>query len=76
MENVGNLPLVILKSDVSCGCMSVDYPKLPFFSGEKAKLIVTIDTKNQIGVFNKPIFIKSNAVNDIVLIRILGEIVK
>ena len=76
IENQGMLPLVILKTDVSCGCMSVDFPKLPILSKEKEKLTVTIVTKDQVGVFNKPIFIKSNAVNDVVLIRILGEIVK
>jgi len=76
VENMGKTPLVFFKADVSCGCMSVNYPKAPIFAGEKAKLTVTIDTRNQIGIFNKPVFIKTNADNDIVLIRILGEIEK
>ncbi|MCL2738120.1 MAG: DUF1573 domain-containing protein [Bacteroidales bacterium] len=76
VANLGKAPLVILKADVFCGCMSVDYPKAPIFPQGRAKLTVTIDTKNQIGVFNKPVFIKSTADNDIVTIRILGEIEK
>jgi len=76
MENKGKIPLVILKADVSCGCMTVNYPKTPIFATQKAILTVTINTKNQIGIFNKPIFVKTNAENDVVLIRILGEIQK
>jgi len=76
MENQGISPLVILKVDVSCSCMKVNSPKAPILHREKAVLKVTIDTKNQKGMFNKAIFIKSNAENDIVLIRILGEIQK
>ena len=76
MVNKGKISLVILKADVSCGCMTVNYPKTPIFVDEKAILTVTINTKNQIGIFNKPIFIKTNAENDVVLIRILGEIQK
>jgi len=76
MENLGKIPLVILRVDVSCGCMSVDYPKTPVFPKKSAKLTITIDTKGQIGIFNRSVFIKSTADNDIVLIRILGEIEK
>lgn len=74
IENIGKKPLIILKTDVSCGCLSVDCSKKPILSGKKIKLTVNIDTKNQNGEFNKTIFIKSNADNDIELIRIVGRI--
>lgn len=74
VENVGKHPLVIIKGDVSCGCLSVEFPKRPIMMGEKAQLIVNVDTKSQAGLFNKSIFIKSNADNDVVLIRITGEV--
>jgi len=45
VENLGKIPLVIFKADVSCGCMSVDYPKVPVFPNKREKLRVTIDTK-------------------------------
>lgn len=76
MENIGKKPMVIIKSDVSCGCLSVDFPKEPILAGHKAKLRVMIDLKNQGGLFNKSVFIKSNAENDVVLLRILGEVQK
>ena len=76
IENLGTVPLVILKVDVACSCMSVNYPKAPIQPGENAELIVNINTKLQINSFNKVIFIKSNAQNDVELIRISGEIRK
>lgn len=74
VENTGNEPLVIIKSDVSCGCLSVDYPKEPIMKGQKAKLRINIETKSQEGTFNKTAYIKSNAKNDIVLVRVVGRI--
>jgi hypothetical protein len=72
--NTGNEPLVILKADVSCGCLSADYPKTPIQPGEKGKITVTVDTKDQKGEFNKHLFVKSNAVNDVELLRIKGTL--
>lgn len=74
IENIGKEPLIILKADVSCGCISVEYPKQPILPNKKMKLTVTIDTRSQKGEFNKTIFLKSNADNDVVLIRIVGEV--
>lgn len=72
--NSGKSPLIIHKVDVSCGCLSVDFPQQPILSGEKAQLTIIIDTRKQDGAFNKTVFIKSNALNDIELIRIVGKI--
>lgn len=72
IENTGIAPLLILKADVSCGCLSVEYPKEPITQDKKAVLKISIDLKGQEGVFNKTIFLKSNAVNDVELIKIQG----
>lgn len=76
IENQGKSPLVITKTDVSCGCLSVDCSKEPILPGKKTKLIVRVDTRAQEGAFNKPVFIQSNADNDLELIRIVGEVDK
>ncbi|WP_026366812.1 DUF1573 domain-containing protein [Bacteroides sp. 14(A)] len=76
IENKGRSPLVIQKADVSCGCVSVDYPQYPIPSQEKTKLLVHIKTTKQLETFNKVIFIKSNANNDVELIRIKGRITR
>lgn len=72
--NMGEKPLALAKVDVSCGCMKVDFVKVPIPSKQKGCINVIIDTKNQKGVFDKPIFIKSNAINDLEIVRIKGEI--
>lgn len=74
INNIGEAPLVIMKADVSCGCMTVDYTKQPIKKGEKGFLNVKIKTTNQNGIFNKSIIIKSNAQNNIEIIRIKGHI--
>ena len=72
--NTGNEPLVILKTDVSCGCLSAEYPKNPIQPGKEGKITVTVDTKDQKGEFNKHLFVKSSAVNDVELLRIKGTL--
>ena len=68
--NMGSEPLIILKTDVSCGCISADFTKEPILPGAKGMIEVQIDTKGQEGSFNKTIF----ATNDVELIRIVGQI--
>lgn len=71
-SNTGKAPLLILKGDVSCGCLSVGYPKGPILPGQNGKLVINVDLRAQKGIFNKAVFIKTNADNDVVLIRVLG----
>lgn len=71
--NKGNIPLVIQKVDVSCGCLSIEYPKQPTMPDKKAIVEVKINTQTS-GDFNKPIFVKSNAIEDIVVLRIVGQV--
>lgn len=74
VENLGKTPLVIFDGDVSCSCLSVEYPEKPVLYGEKQQLKVNINTKGQKGSFNKVIYWISNATNDVVLLRIKGVI--
>lgn len=73
-SNIGTVPLVILKADVSCGCLSVEYPKAPILPNQTGKLIIKADLRAQYGTFNKAVFIKTNAENDVVVLRVAGEI--
>lgn len=74
VENTGKKPLIIYKADVSCGCVSVEFPHKPIQAGKTAIVYIKINTKEQNGYFNKTVFIKSNASNDVELIRITGQI--
>lgn len=74
ITNTGNTPLVIIKTDVTCGCMTVTYTKHPILKGEKGLIKLDINASKQEGYFNKPIIIKSNAQNDLEILRVKGHI--
>lgn len=75
IQNTGNEILVINKADVTCGCMRTEFTKSPIKKGENGKINVKINTKNQNGIFSKPIIISSNAQNNVVIVRIKGKII-
>jgi hypothetical protein len=62
--NTGNVPLVIMNVTPSCGCTNVDWPKNPIPPGGKGKIQLGLKTEEQHGVFNKEVYIQSNAVNN------------
>lgn len=70
--NIGHTGLVIFKADVSCNCLTTTYPTAPLPSGEIAIMKVLINLEHQQGAFNKRIFIKSNAFNDVDVIHVRG----
>lgn len=76
IRNNGERLLVISKVDVSCGCLSVRYPEKPIYPRQESQITVQVNTQKQMGIFNKTVFIRSNAVNDPSLLRIKGEIFK
>ncbi|MCT4581038.1 MAG: DUF1573 domain-containing protein [Flavobacteriales bacterium] len=73
-KNTGSVPLLISECVGSCGCTVPEWPREPIAPGASAKLKVTYDTK-RVGVINKSVTIKSNAVNaPTKIIRIKGEV--
>ena len=71
--NVNGLPLVIEKVDVSCDCLTATYPDT-VDRGMAGVIRITIDTKKVEGRFEKSIFVKSNALQDVVLLKVDGEV--
>lgn len=59
--NTGNAPLIIMDVTPSCGCTGVDWPKQPVLPGQKGKIHLGLKTAEQHGVFNKEVYIRSNA---------------
>ena len=72
--NVGQSPLVIYKADVTCSCISTEFPKQAFLAGQQGKISVKVNTKGQDGFFSKTLVVKSNASNSYVLLRVNGNI--
>lgn len=60
--NTGTSPLIIMDVTPSCGCTNVEWPKQPVLPGQKGKIQLGLKTVEQHGVFNKEVYIKSNAV--------------
>jgi hypothetical protein len=62
--NTGDRPLNVMNVTPSCGCTNVDWPKTPVLPGQKAKITLGLKTEEQHGVFNKEVYIQSDAVNN------------
>ena len=71
--NTGKSPLVITNCQGSCGCTVPECPKEPVMPGESGELKVRYDTK-RVGNFNKTVTVKSNASNDVVYLKIKGNV--
>ncbi|MFT6715657.1 MAG: hypothetical protein ACJA0Q_000284 [Saprospiraceae bacterium] len=71
--NTGKSPLVITNCQGSCGCTVPECPKDPIMPGETGILKVRYDTK-RVGNFNKTVTVKSNASNDVVYLKIKGNV--
>lgn len=72
--NNNESPIIIEKADVACGCVSTKFSAKPILKGEKGFVEVTLDTKQLSGVFDKKIFVKSNATNKVELLRVMGTV--
>jgi len=59
--NTGTEPLIIMNVTPSCGCTDVTWPKEPVLPGKKGTIHLGLKTAEQHGVFNKEVYIQSNA---------------
>lgn len=59
--NVGNAPINVMNVTPSCGCTGVDWIKTPVLPGQKGWIKLGLKTEEQHGVFNKEVYIQSNA---------------
>lgn len=60
--NVGTQPIIVMNVTPSCGCTGVDWIKSPVAPGQKGWIKLGLKTEEQHGVFNKEVYIQSNAV--------------
>lgn len=73
-SNKGKTPLVIYNVKATCGCTIPTWPKAPIKSGGKNLIKVDFDAKKQKGVFAKTIFVESNSNEDVILLKLKGEV--
>ncbi len=75
--NTGSAPLAILRTERSCDCLSVKYPRKPLLPGESGTLEITYTPKKGTGAFANNVKIYTNTPDgrpDLLFIR--GNVVK
>lgn len=75
--NTGDAPLVIIRSEQSCTCLSVKYPRQPVMPQEEGVIEVTYSPKKDTGPFNNYVKIYSNTPDRTpVVLFVRGEVVR
>lgn len=72
--NTGNLPLVILKVESSCGCTATDWTRTPIEPGGKGSVRAIFDPADRPGIFLKTITVHTNSKPSVVTLTLKGEV--
>ena len=75
IKNSGDGSLIITHANACCGCTKLDFPKDIIEEGEVALIKVTFDSKNKSGIQNKKITLTTNAIPNIKILTITGEVI-
>ena len=76
LKNIGNGPLLISSAKGSCGCTVPEWPQDPIGPGEQANIKVTFDSKGKIGKQAKRVTLMTNAIPNVKILTIKGNIVQ
>ena len=72
--NTGNKPLLINVCKGSCGCTVPKCPESSISPGDSSEIKIVYDTIKS-GAFSKTVTMKSNAINNVVYIKVIGEVI-
>lgn len=73
-KNTGQNPLMIAKTDVSCGCTVPTFPPDPIAAGSDGELTVEFNTSGKSGIQQKNILVHSNAMPEAISIGIEADV--
>ncbi len=73
-KNTGQNPLMIAKTDVSCGCTTPNFPLEPIASGNDGEITIVYNSEGHSGFQQKNIIVHSNAIPDAVSISIEADV--
>jgi hypothetical protein len=76
VTNTGNAPLVIQNIVASCGCTTPEWTKEPIPAGGKGKITAIYDPQGRSGKFDKNLSVYTNSKPEIVVLRIIGEVIE
>ena len=60
--NTGKEPLIVQDVTPSCSCTKVEWDKHPILPGQVGHITLGVKTSELTGVFNKSVYIRSNAI--------------
>ncbi|MCI0523421.1 MAG: DUF1573 domain-containing protein [Bacteroidales bacterium] len=73
--NTGDADLVVTAASASCGCTVPKFSKKPVAPGEGGTIEVIFDTSGREGLQTKTVVVQSNAENNLVILRIMADII-
>lgn len=73
-RNTGSNPLMISRTDVSCGCTTPTFSKEPIQPGGEGEIMVQFDSKNKKGHQEKNVLVHSNAQQEAMSIGFVAEV--
>lgn len=73
-NNNGDIPLVLERVMVSCGCTTPEYTREPIMPGEEGQIKITFDPADRPGTFIKDIYISSGGGKNRDKITVRGEV--
>jgi hypothetical protein len=74
VTNTGTNPLVIQNIVASCGCTTPEWTRQPIPAGGTGKVTAIYDPKDRPGQFNKTLSVYTNAVPELIVLSIKGEV--
>ena len=74
--NTGKSDLIVVDARGSCGCTVPEWPQDPIGPGEQANIKVTFDSKGKIGKQAKRVTLMTNAIPNVKILTIKGNIVQ
>tara|TARA_B100000965_G_C19517578_1_gene724915 strand:+ start:773 stop:1243 length:471 start_codon:yes stop_codon:yes gene_type:complete len=74
IKNIGNADLLISSAKGSCGCTVPEWPKDPIKAGNEANIKVTFDSKGKKGKQAKRVTLMTNAIPNVKILTIKGNI--
>lgn len=75
VTNTGNEPLLIIKSQVGCGCTGIGYPETPIQPGDTAVVDITYNPSGRPGQFSKQAIIFTNTSSKRSVLEITGNVI-
>jgi len=75
-KNTGDGDLIIHSATTSCGCTVPHFDKKPIAPGEEGAMEVVFNSYRYEGIQNKTITVRSNATVQVVVLRIVAEVLK